>query len=351
MRPSPWSLALVAACSLAPARAAFTDATIAVPDGREAIFVMSFLVEHAGAVTIDASWSGPRLVFFGVEGPGHLTWARRSGPSPQRITFDVNDAALARGTGYKLTIKALQARGEASGLLRITTPDAPEVVLRREAELHPPPPPPPPPPAWAVKSAAPAGASPDTVRVFEAVEAFRAAVLPAADGVGDACTWQIEFLKYAVAARNRLAAAGTPPDVPTLRYFARLAGTIRSVDTLRSTTNPVIAGPVPADRSERRDWLIARNEIVRPIERSLDELTELLRRGHAPALEDELWLPRFTACLTACERFYDERVRFGGDENAPNRELAAAQWDRILAAEGVFAAWGPLLKEPRPPDP
>jgi hypothetical protein len=151
--------------------------------------------------------------------------------------------------------------------------------------------------------------------------------------------------------RDRLGDHGAAPDVPTLRYFARLAEAIRSVDALRTGTDPAIAGPVPVNRDERRDWLIARNEIVRPIERSLDELTELLRRGHAPALEGELWLPRFTACLTACERFYDDRVRFGGDENAPNRDLAAAQWDRVLAAGHVFEALGPFLKEPRPPDP
>jgi hypothetical protein len=130
-----------------------------------------------------------------------------------------------------------------------------------------------------------------------------------------------------------------------------LAAAIRAVDLLRASANPVIAGPIPENRDDRRDWLLARNEIVRPIERSLDELTELLRRGHAPALEQEQWLPRLTACLTACERYYDERVRFGSDEIAPNRELAAAQWNRILAAGRVFAAWAPFLKEPGPPDP
>src|SRR5262249_54539128 len=101
----------------------------------------------------------------------------------------------------------------------------------------------------------------------------------------------------------------------------------------------------------RRDWLIARAEIVRPVERSLDELNELLRRGHAPALEDQPWLPRLNACLTACERYYDERVRLGRDDEASNRELAAAQWSRILAASRVLDAWAPFLKEPRPPDP
>jgi hypothetical protein len=351
MRPTLWPLALVVACGLTSARAAFWDYTISVPDGREATFELPFSVEYAGSVTIEASWTGPRLLFFGVEGPGRVVLARRSGPSPQRLDLTADAASIARGTGLKLTIKALPARGEASGRLRVTAPDPPDVVALREAELHPPPPPPPPPPAWTLTRTAPEGAPPEVARVYEAVEAFRAAVLPATDGPADACTWQIEFLKYAVAARDRLGDHGVAPDVPTLRYFARLAEAIRRVDVLRTGTNPAIAGPVPVDRDDRRDWLIARSEIVRPIERSLDELTELLRGGHAPALEDEPWLPRFTACLTACERFYDERVRFGGDENAPNRDLAAAQWNRILAAGHVFEALGPFLKEPRPPDP
>jgi hypothetical protein len=328
------------------AKAASVEYAISVPDGREATFAVPLAVPYAGSVTIDATWTGPRLLFLGVEGPGHASLARRSGPSPQRVTLDLDAAALARGPEYKLTVKALPARGEAQGVLRVTVPDAPEVVARREAELHPPPPPPPPPPAWALPAFAPRAASPGTVRVFEAVETFRAAALDVKNGPVDACSWQIEFLQYAVAARDRLADRGIAPDVPTLRYFARLAAAIRNVDMLRTSKNATIAGPIPADRNERHDWLLARNEIVRPLERSLDELNELLRRGHAPALEDEVWLPRLTACLTACERFYEERVRFGGEELAPNRELAAGQWARILAALQIFDAWAPFLKEP-----
>ena len=350
MRLTPWPLVLAVACGLTCIQATSWDYTISVPDGREATFELPFPVEYAGSVTIEASWIGPRLLFFGVERPGRAVVARRSGPSPQRLDLEADATSMAGGTSWKLTIKALPARGEASGRLRVTAPDPPEVVARREAALHPPPPPPPPPPSWTLSKAAPQGASAEVARVYGAVEAFRASVVEAKGGPADACTWQIEFLKYAVASRDRLGGHGTIPDVPTLRYFGRLAESIRSVELLRTGTNHAIAGPVPANRDARRDWLIARNEIVRPIERSLDELTELLRGGHAPALEDESWLPRLTACITACERYFDERVRLGGDENAPNRDLAAAQWDRILAAQHVFASLGPFLKEPAPPD-
>ena len=196
---------------------------------------------------------------------------------------------------------------------------------------------------------APPTAAPEVLRVYEAVEAFRVGALGAPDGIGDACSWQIEFLKFAVATRDRLGERGEVPDAPALRYFARLAAAVRGVAQLRTGTNPVIAGPVPSDRDDRRDWLIARKVFVRPIERSLDELTELLRGGHAPELEDETWLPRFTACLTACERFYDDRVRLGGEENAPNRDLAAAQWARIVEAGRVFDSLVAFLKEPPMP--
>jgi hypothetical protein len=62
--------------------------------------------------------------------------------------------------------------------LQITAPDAPEIVARREAELHPPPPPPPPPPAWTLVRSAPQGALPDVAAVYQAVNAYRDAVLP-----------------------------------------------------------------------------------------------------------------------------------------------------------------------------
>jgi hypothetical protein len=348
MRKLPYLLAAVVAVVWSTARAESWEYTFSVPDGREAKFEMPFPVEHAGSVTIEASWVGPRLLFLGVEGPGGTSTARRSGPSPQRLDLTADPATITRGTGWKLTIKALPARGEASGRVRVTAPDAPAVVAKREAELHPPPPPPPPPPAFTQPRAVPQTAPAEVVRVYQAVETFRAATLAAPDG-GDACSWQLEFLKFAVATRDRLGERGSPPDVPSLRYFARLADAIRGVAQLKTSTSPVIAGPVPAGRDDRRDWLIARNETVRPIERSLDELTELLRGGHAPELEDEAWLPRFTACLTACERFYDERVRLGGDEIAPNKDLAAAQWARIVEAGRIFDALAPFLKEPSSP--
>ncbi|HZN54104.1 MAG TPA: hypothetical protein VFB67_02175 [Candidatus Polarisedimenticolaceae bacterium] len=343
-----WTAAalLLAACLAASVvRGASSEYGITVRDGQAATFELPFTIEYAGAVTLEAEWTGPRLLFFGVEGPGRVSLARRSGPSPQRLDLRLEAASLARGpVEWKLTVKALPTRGEATGVIRITLPDSPEVVARREALLHPPPPPPPPPPAWSLPRAVPVGASPDLAKVFAAVESYRAAVVAPKDARIDDCKWQIPFLVYAAAVRDRLAGGGPRPDLPAGRYFRRIAEAIRVVDGLRASKDPVLAGPVPEDRDARRAWLIARYEQVRPIERMLDEVAEQLRSGHAPSLEDEAWLPRFNACLTACERYFDERVRLGGEAVAPNEELAAAQWDRILAAGRVFDA----LRSPVP---
>lgn len=338
-------LALIAFVACGIARAESWEYTISVPDGMPATFELPFRVAHEGTVLFEVDWVGPRLLFFGVDAPGHPGFARRSGPSPQRLELAAREAAFLGNTEWKLTVKALPARGTVTGRVRVTVPDAPEVVARREADLHPPPPPPPPPPAWTLPAQAPAGASPEVARVYAAVENFRSAVLPPTEGPVDSCLWQSAFLVYVSAARDRAGSGGVPLDLPTLRYVARLAEAIRRVDAMRNSSNPVLAGPVPDDLQERRAWLLARYELVRPIERSLDELNELLRGGHAPGLEDEPWLPRLNACLTACERYFDERVRLGGADAAPNGELAAAQWTRIRAAGEALESFAPFLKE------
>jgi hypothetical protein len=345
MRPTSALFLLIAALGATSVRGATWDYAMSVPDGLPGTFDLPFPVDYSGTVTIEATWEGPRLLFFGVAGPDHESLARRSGPSPQRLTLPADPAMVAKGEGWTLTIKALAARGAVEGKIRVTVPDAPEVVQKREAELHPPPPPPPPPPAWTQARAAPSGAPAPVRGIYDAVEGLRALVF-ASDAPPDSCGWQRDLVQFAAAARDRLQSTGTAPDVPTLRYFQRLSEATSAVRGLATSKDPILVGPVPDDRDARREWLIARHELTQPIERRLDELTELLRGGHAPSLEDERWIPRFIACLTACERYFDERVRLGGDGNAPNRELAEAQWSRILAAGRVFSAFAPFLVEP-----
>jgi hypothetical protein len=334
------------ACTLAgpPALAASWDASFSVAEGMPGTFELPFPVLYAGKVVVEAKWTGPRPIFFGVEAAGKVSMARRSGPSPQVLEIEAEPKASGAGVVWKLTVKALAARGPVEGTVKVTVPDDPVIVAAREAAKRPPPPKPTPPPAWMVPASVPGGATASIAGAFHAVEAYRGLVVGPKAPV-DSVAWQQEFLRFATATRDKLL-SGSPPDVPTLRYFNRLAAAIRAVEELKNSRDPVIAGPVPKDREERRDWLIARSEKVRPIERRLDELTELLRRGHAPALEDERWVPRLTASLTACERYLDERVRLGNDATAPNGELADAQWDRILASAAIFESYGPYLNEP-----
>ena len=349
MRCVPAAVVVTLLCGIAsPARAASMEYALSVDDGLPATFAVPFHADYAGTMTIETSWRGTRLLFFGVDGADGVAIAHRSGPSPQRLDIAVDAVRLARGGDFKLTIKALPSRGALDGTVRITVPDSPEVVAQREALLHPPPPPPPPSPAWTLPARAPAGAAAAVNDVFEAVETYRSAVT-AESARSDDCAWQELFLRYAAGVRDRLGAGGAAADTPSLRYFALLSTAVRQVDGLRASNDPVLAGPVPSDRLERRDWLIARSEQIRPIERRLDQLGELLRGGHAPALESEVWIPRFVACLTGCERYFDERVRLADDDAAPSAALAEAQWSRILAAARVFDTLAAFRSEPEAP--
>jgi len=348
MRCVPAALVLALLCGASSAaRGASIEYAIAVEDGRQATFEVPVQADYAGAVTLEATWSGARLLFFRFESVSGVEISHRSGPSPQRIEIPVDESRLAQGASFRLTIKALPARGAIDGMVRVTLPDSPAEVARREAALHPPPPPPPPPPAWTLPRAAPAGAGESVAGVFDAVEAFRRTLMANRETPDD-CAWQESFLRYAASARDRLAGGGTVPEPASLRYFERLTAAVRLVDGVRVPKEVALAGPPPEDREDLRDWMIARSELTRPIERKLDQLGELLRGGHAPSLAEEAWIPRLNACLTACERHFDERVRLGREAEPPNGELAAAQWTRILAAARVLDSFVKLGLETAP---
>src|SRR5262249_11138149 len=120
-------LALCIAAAFGAARAETFEYAIAIKDGMPASLEAPFSVPYAGTVVLDAQWTAPRLLSFGVDVPGHPGFARRSGPSPQRVEFSVTDSALLGQAGFRLTIKSLASRGEATGRLKITVPDSPAV--------------------------------------------------------------------------------------------------------------------------------------------------------------------------------------------------------------------------------
>lgn len=329
-------LLLAALSAVGAASAEVRPYSLQIRDGEDAAFEVEFVSPHAGRIVLHAEWSGPRIVSFKLEGPGDPpVRERRSGPSPQRLEVD---AAAGSATPWKLSIRALPGRGEARGTIRLELPDPPEVVEERKKAAEPPPPPPPAPDPWTVKTAAPKNASDPVVKLFDAVEGLRTRVIrPDGSAAFDACGWQMELLQRSTAMRDALAAGQPPLDLPARRYLARLAATVRAVEAMRTSQDPLVAGPVPEEPLRRRAWLQLHEDRIRPLEGELDSLQMSIRKRYAPSLESEAWISRFLGCLTACQRHFDQRVRQGEDE-ASGRELAAAQWDTLLSAASVIEA-------------
>ncbi len=320
-----------------PAAAAERGYSLRVPEGQPVSFQLEFAVEHPGTLGIRAEWSGARVLSFRLYGPGgHSHRARRSGPSPQRFEVAVDPRDVEDGRPWRLAIRALAARGGGEGLLTLELPEAPEVVALRE--LPPPPPPPPDPDPWMVARTAPAGAGEPVRHLFESIERLRSAVLRE-DGspIPDSCRWHVDTLEWAGQWRDRYLERGALPSISTRRYLQRLVGAVRQVDEVRSSDDPILAGPPPGDRMRYRAWSAVRERRIGAVEHELDRLVDLLRGGHAPELENESWPTRLVSCLAACERHFEQRVRLG-EREAQNAELAQAQWVPLTAAAEVLEA-------------
>lgn len=343
------ALAGLAALAGSAARSSTSRYLLDVKEGSDSAFEVEIEARYAGTLAIAAEWEGTRILSFRLDGPGEpAVLERRSGPSPQRLEAQLTQEILSSGKKLKLSIRPAPGRGMAKGTLTIDVPDAPEVVEERRKAAEPPPPPPPTPDPWTVPAKAPQGAAVATEQLFVAVERYRALVV-GRDGqpVPDACGWRSELLRRLAEWRDGVAAGGPGLSVADLRYLERLSATTKDVDGLRDAKDPILGGPVPEDSLRRRAWLQVRKERIRPLERELDALTESLKGGFAPGLQPEAWLPRLIACLTACERYFDERVRLG-EEEASNADLTKAQWDSILAAVDALDRLGPPPDGPSP---
>jgi hypothetical protein len=315
-----------------------------IPDRQEAHFEVSFEARAPGRLVVEASWDGSRILSFRLEGPGEppSRWLR-AGPSPQRFQASVSESAAASGRAWTMTIRALPARGTVTATLTVQTP---EVAAA--------PPPSPPEPAapepepsepWARPQAAPASSSPRTRAVYESVEAFRAAAISdSGDPRPDACSWRAAFLRFAAAARDAGTSLPSPPEGGRAPCAPRLAAAVRQVEALRASGDPDLSGPPPGDPMLRISWKARRGERIRPLEEELDRILEAVRGGRCADLAGEEWPSRFTACLTACQRHFDERAMLGG-EAAANAEMTREQWPAFLAAAAVLEA---LAAEPAP---
>lgn len=342
-------LATLVAVALGPAHAEARRYTIAVPDRQATSFVLDLDIEHAGTLVVEAEWSGPRVLSFRVEGPGHPTVkTRRSGPSPQRLEAVVGESALPASTGWRLVIRALPASGRAEGTIsvQLPTPGDPDPPEEPEppASIEAPPEPEP----WAMPATPPPGARPKVAGVYAGIERYRSWVA-GPDGAlrRDACGWQEGLLRYLAGRRERVAGDGAVISEATGRYLGRLVNVIRDVEKIRSSNDPLLAGPAPGDRLRERAWQAVRRQRIEPIEAELDFLTTAVRRGFAPELEGEDWPSRFVSCMTACERYFERRVLLG-DGGAPNRDLALDQWDGFLAASFALEALAALHGEHEP---
>lgn len=327
-----------AALALAPGHAASIAYPFTVPDGAAASLEVAVPVEHRGRVSAVASWEGGRILAFRLIGPGDVgVAARRSGPSPQRLAADSDDRSIAEGSAWIIQIRANAAGGGVDGVVVVDVPDAPEIVAAREAAAVPPPPIEPERDPWTLPALAPSGSPPEVVRLFEGTDSLRAAVFGEdGDAAPDGCGWQVSLVRWVWERRQAIVESGAALDGPTTRWLARTASAIRGVDRLRLSDDPLIVGPVPETSLRRRAWVAARRERMRPLEKQLDGLAELSRDPEIGDLADEPWVARMIACLTACERDFDQRHAPEG--SPPGADLAASQWDRFLAAAAAFEA-------------
>lgn len=313
--------------------------TLEIPDDRSVTFEVPLEVRHPGPLTIRAEWDGPRQIAMRVDRPDlPVAVARASGPSPLALRIEVAPDSVGM-VDWKLAIHSVAARGGGEGLLTIELPPPPGSEPRAEAPAPAPAASPPSDPEpWMEPRRAPPGAPADQVRVYDAGERYRVLLRePSEEPQPDSCRWQDDLMRYLSGRLDALAEGGAPPEAATGRLLARIADAVDTVEALRTSSDPLVAGPPPEERDRRELWLRLRREKFQVVEGELDVLAEQVMRGHAPELEDEPWALRMVICLTACERHFEARGRVG-EEQATNRDLARDQWERMRAAAEALRA-------------
>ncbi|HEX5041773.1 MAG TPA: hypothetical protein VFV75_02645 [Candidatus Polarisedimenticolaceae bacterium] len=314
-------------------RAEVLDVPLSLPSG-EVAYRIPFDVQHPGTLVVDASWTGTRVISFRLEDPaGTAPVVRLSGPSPQRLRVEVLPATVAEGPVQRvLLLRSRDAREAGTGKITLTLPDAPEVVRAREEAARPKPPPPPPPDPWTLQRPVPGGATPELEALFTAAEAYRAQVI-APDGARrpDACGWQDDLLRALAQWRDT-----APPDAGTASLLEAIAEGVRTVEGLRTTRDPILAGPTPEPGLRQRAWASLREQRLRPLHADLDVLTERASRGLPPSMAGATWPARMVACLVSGERQIESALA----ERAPDAAPASGpeQHQALLAAADALRA-------------
>jgi len=303
---------------------------LSIQDNARVGYDLPIQVRHPGMLTVRAEWSGSRVLFFRLERPDGSEM-HRTGSSPLRIDMPVEPEHLTGEEPWKLIIRGLAMRGSGEGTLVVRAPQPPEApdpgsspsASNGEAtEARPP-------------RVVPHGSPPAWSRFVVATEGFRETL--ARSDAPDACRWQTPLMTFLDDRTDDLLKQSEAPSRSTREALDGIVKTIRRVEGLRSSDDPLLIGPPPEDPDRRTAWLRLRGEEIRTLEAELDDVSSDLARGHAPELEDEAWPLRLMACITACERHFEERVRLG-EGRATNLDLANDQWDRVLAAGRTLAA-------------
>jgi hypothetical protein len=319
---------------------------LAIPDRDSVTYLLDLDVRHPGELTIRAEWSGPRSLSLKLTPPDQAYGALlRSGPSPQELEAIIEAKGFEAGT-WQLRIFALSGRGSGEGSLVIELPgpepELPESVAEEVAAVEGPQPEP-----WMLPFRPSGAVRTDWVPFLDATERFRSELFGAAyETPLDVCQWQVPLMRYFAVRRESLLADSSLPSVTTAKFLDRLASAIETVERLRTTDDPLVIGPVPDDPALRSTWLKLRTTKIDPVEDELDQLLSMLQRGHAPDLDQEEWPLRLVSCLTACERYFEQRARVG-EKRAGNRELALAQWPRVLRAGRALSTLADLTPRAR----
>jgi hypothetical protein len=303
--------------------------SLQIPKNRPANFRLELPVENAGRLTIRAEWSIDRRLALRITPPSMMLGAqKRTGSSPLSMEIEIEPYQLDAGP-WTLMIHADTAREGGEALLTVEFPEARAAEDPQQPSEQSPPPAPDP---WMVPRNAPADIPTAWRRFFESTERFRA-LLNAADEKSpvDSCRWQDDFMRYLADRRDRLVDNRTYPAESTRTLLLDIADAVGSVEEIRTSREAIVAGPPPDDPLLRLNWLAFRKERFQLLEQQLDEVLQSLRRERAPALVEESWPVRLVSCLTACERYFEERIRLG-EKRATSKEIAAAQWERLLAA-------------------
>jgi hypothetical protein len=95
-------------------------------------------VPGPGRIEARAEWTGTatKLALI-LNGPGKTQYyARKDGPSPLTLSFDITADLLAKGTAWKISVADFQANSSAQGTVRITLPKAPSAGAQTRAQTQ-----------------------------------------------------------------------------------------------------------------------------------------------------------------------------------------------------------------------